>query len=1066
MLIKTYLKLIVITCCSVLSVGAQSSISLQGTWHIALDFGNIGISQGFSEKRFESTIKLPSTLDENKLGAKTQGSDYGILTRTHKYIGAAWYSKEIEIPKKWKNQNIILFLERVMWQSEVWVDGKKMDAQDDLNTPHRHHLGKLKPGKHMLSVRVNNDMVYNMGDKGHAYGDYTQIRWNGILGRIELQARPDVRLNNLTTWPNVANNALTLKFKVENSSEKNTAANVSYKITNKQSGKVVFKGEEKIITTSHALNHSKTIVFNEPVKTWDEFNPNLYAVEVVLRQGKTQDKAETTFGFRDLTASNSKILVNNNPVFMRGNLDCVHFPLTGYPSTDVSEWERIFKIYKNHGLNHVRFHSWCPPEAAFIAADKLGIYIQAEIIWIDWWMSVVRPTRPEMTTLGLPKGLGENPSADAYVQASIKKMIEAYGNHPSFAMFCIGNELGNSNFDVMESWVKPYKESDNRRLYSVSTARKIMPLDQYMVTHNIPKVGRTYGLNYQGTDFDWETNYSQAAIPIIAHEVGQFPVYPLWSEIDKYTGVLEARNLKMFKEEARQNGLLKYNEAFQKSSGALQTLLYKAMIEAFYRTPSCAGFQMLSMTDYSGQGEALIGWLDSFWDSKGIVSPQEFSNYGSAVVALARFPKYVLSAGENFQAQLEIANYSFQNLKGNVQWEITNGKGEIVEKDVFSSTVKQGGITKIGTIDFSTKTITQAEKFTLKLNMSEASISNSWNFWVYPEVERPKTDIIETETLTPEIISKLKNGASVLLLANKADNAMYSYPLQFTPLFWSNSFFPGQTNKTLGFSIEAEHPAFANFPTDYHTDWQWHAISNGRAFIVNGQEGLEPIVQPISDFHINDKLASIFECKIGQGKLLVCGHDLSAPSPVSKQLKNSLLRYMGSSGFNPSFSLNESLALRMFEVRQSGENPLPKGFENAYFFLNCGENIKENGTKPWQNSLDNVVFSMDGFEYEAQVNNVWKTETNSGWEGSEIVFSLKTPNGLIGNLCIEFEGLEGALAGKMYIENRDFDLKTDKDNWARLLVMREDTNKGTVTFKAIAPQGKNIKITKIAFVRN
>ena len=149
---------------------------------------------------------------------------------------------------------------------------------------------------------------------------------------------------------------------------------------------------------------------------------------------------------------------------MRGNLDCLHFPLTGYPSCDIQEWERIFRIYKSYGLNHVRFHSWCPPEAAFTAADRIGIYIQAEVLWIDWWMSVVRKERPEMTTRGLPKGLGHNPSADKFVPEELQRMIEAYGNHPSFTMLCIGNELGNSNFDIMQQWIKSLQEKDPRRL--------------------------------------------------------------------------------------------------------------------------------------------------------------------------------------------------------------------------------------------------------------------------------------------------------------------------------------------------------------------------------------------------------------------------------------------------------------------------------------------------------------------------------------------------------------------------------------------------------------------------
>lgn len=306
-------------------------------------------------------------------------------------------------------------------------------------------------------------------------------------------------------------------------------------------------------------------------------------MKVTLEDKKKQfDSREIEFGFREVSHSNSKILVNGKPVFLRGNLDCVHFPLTGYPSCKVEDWEKIFRIYKDYGLNHVRFHSWCPPEAAFIAADRLGIYIQAETIWIDWWMSSEQKDRPEMNTKGYPQGLGKNPSADRYVQQELTRMIDAYGNHPSFVMQCIGNELGNSDFEVMESWMKPLKEKDSRRLYSVSTARKIMPVDQYMATHYINGLGSARGLKGgASTSWDFEDVYSKSNIPVLSHEIGQWPVYPRWSEIKKYKGVLKARNFEEFREQARKNKIEEQNEEFVAASGALNQIMYKYEIESF-----------------------------------------------------------------------------------------------------------------------------------------------------------------------------------------------------------------------------------------------------------------------------------------------------------------------------------------------------------------------------------------------------------------------------------------------------------------------------------------------------
>lgn len=1061
----------IITVCFLISFSdlkAQQVISLEGEWAVQLDPDSMGVQNKFFEKISGDPIKLPGTLDEAGYGTKTIGSDYGILTRKHKYIGPAWYNREIIIPKSWKEKDVILYLERVMWQSQVWVDGKTADTQEGLGTPHYHNLGKLSPGKHLLSIRVNNDMIYNIGDKGHSYGEYTQIIWNGIIGKMELFPQEKISIHNLHSWPDAANNQLTVTFNAKNETGRNNGKLLCRLIDN-QTGETVASFEEIITNSESIFAYRKTLSLDTPVKTWDEFTPNLYTLKVTWEQGKLREEKKAIFGFRDITTSRSKIEVNGHPIFMRGNLDCVHFPLTGYPSCDEDEWERIYRIYKSYGLNHVRFHSWCPPQAAFAAADKVGIYIQAEVLWIDWWMSVINTDRPEMTTRGLPKGLGYNPGADEFVPAELERMIDAYGNHPSFAMLCIGNELGNSDFDVMQKWIEPLHERDNRRLYSVSTARKIMPVDQYMATHNIPNVGGTYGLRGTGTDFDLEANYSKATIPIIAHEVGQYPVYPLWSEINKYTGVLEARNLSGFLETAQKNHIAHLDKSFHDASGSLQTILYKALIETFYRTSSCAGFQMLSMTDYPGQGEALVGWLDAFWDSKGIVTPDEFRCYSNSVVPVARFKDYVWTNDEIFSAHIQVANYGKETLHAPVVWMITSEPGRLIASGEMEAVIEQGKLNDVGSVQYALNPITEAGKYRLAVTVKGQPYHNQWDFWVYPPVIPSESSVLVKEELDDEAIEVLNNGGKVLLLAHQLGKQNNTYELHFTPLFWSNSFFPGQNNKLLGMYIHKSHPALERFPTDNFNNWQWQPVSKGRAFIINKHENLEPIVQPISDFHINDKLASIFECKIGNGKMLVCGHDLTVDSPVAAQLKKSLLDYMGQSNFNPNYLLDEEKALTMFDYTPKAETVVPAEFKDALLYVSCGEKKETNGGDPWQKALDKVEVLDNGMDYEVICDNVWRDEKGVAWTGREITVELRTPNGIIGDLYIQFEDWNNQnRAGIISVEGRDFILDELKgqSRWVKLFVMREDTNKGKITFKAKVTKGGNLMIGKLVFVKN
>lgn len=995
--------------CAPAAVQAHSGpVSLAGEWLVQLDPDSSGESRGYFNRLGGNPVQLPGTLDEAGYGTATQGSDYGILTRKHKYTGPAWYTRQIEIPQTWADQEIELYLERVMWLSEVWIDGRKTDIQEGLGTPHLHKLGRLTPGAHLLTVRVNNDMIYNIGDKGHSYGEYTQIIWNGMIGRIEL--RPARRLQNLKLWPDAATNSLRVTFEASDGA----ADKLQYRITDDS-------GRNVPVRIENAGPGEATLRISGPVRTWDEFTPVLYHLEITAGKGRNKQTEQLTFGFRTLESAKSKIVVNGRPAFLRGNLDCLHFPLTGYPSCEEADWERIFKIYKAHGLNHVRFHSWCPPEAAFAAADKLGIYIQAEVLWIDWWMSIINPDRPEMTTRGLPKGLGHNPSADAFVPAELERMLDAYGNHPSFTMLCIGNELGNSDFGVMQRWIDSLKKEDSRRLYAVSTARQITPADQYMATHHYPGAGNTYGLSGTGSGFDWEATYSKTAIPTLAHELGQYPVYPLWSEIDKYTGVLKARNLEGFRTEADKNRIGHMDSVFHQASGALQTLLYKANIEVLLRTPSCAGYQLLSMTDYSGQGEALVGWLDSFWDSKGIVAPETFRQYGGAVAPLARFDKYIWQSGETFTAGIEVANYGPKELSGPLEWTLaapgdTLGRGAL--RDVK---IESGTLGRCGRIEVPLAKVAQAGKYTLSATIAGTPYRNQWDIWVYPACDPLQaTGVMVADTLDEVVMKRLSDGGRVLLLAHKLGNDSTSTPLAFTPLFWSNSFFPGQSIKTLGLYIDKGHQALREFPTDSHTDWQWQPLCKGRAFVVNDYPQLSPIVQPISDFHINDRLTSLFECRVGSGSLMVCGHDLRDGSPATQQLKYSLLRYMEGPDFKPQVQLTAAQAGDLLGISSAGASQ-----PTVTYTVTC-----------------------DGKRQEA-----------GPWTGKSIEVTLNTPNGILGDLQVVFAG--DSPSGTLEVEGRQSRLSSGK---ASLFVMREDTNDGRVTFRAKAKPGTTLTLSSIELV--
>lgn len=214
-------------------------------------------------------------------------------------------------------------------------------------------------------------------------------------------------------------------------------------------------------------NIESVMPLSSDIRLWNEFSPNVYSLKVSLvdKAAKTTDIRTEPFGMREIKAQNGRLTVNSHPAFMRGTLDCAAFPKTGFPPTDKASWRKVFAACKAHGKNHVRYHSWCPPEAAFAAADEMGMYLEVEC---SGWVN---------TTVTLGDGL----PIDKYIMDESEAMVKAYGNHPSFCMMMYGNEpAGNKQSDYLTRFVSHWKSRDSRRIYSSAGGWPNLPVSDFL----------------------------------------------------------------------------------------------------------------------------------------------------------------------------------------------------------------------------------------------------------------------------------------------------------------------------------------------------------------------------------------------------------------------------------------------------------------------------------------------------------------------------------------------------------------------------------------------------------
>ena len=913
------LVLLAAFCCLNAAAAGRQDISLAGQWRFKLDRADAGIGQKWFERALPDQIKLPGTLTAQGVGDEvTVGTEWagGIVDKSwftapqyakyrspgnvkipfwlqpeKSYAGAAWFQRDFEVPKDWQGKRIVLFLERAHWETRVWVDGKLIGTNQSLSTPHEYDLGQLAPGRHTVSIRVDNRRIVDIGENSHGITDHTQGNWNGIVGRIELRATPPVWLADVQAYPDIERKSVLVKIQVGNCTGKPGSGTLS-----------VGQQTVPINWDARGGEASLEVVLGKAAPLWDEFHPARQRLTLVL-QSPERDVREVTFGLRNISTVGPKFLINGRPAFFRGTLECAVFPKTGHPPTEVAEWKRLIGVAKACGLNLLRFHSYCPPEAAFQAADEHGMYLQVETCW------------PNQSTT-----IGDGKPVDQWVYAETDRILKAYGNHPSFVLMTHGNEpSGKSSANYLAQYVAHFKTLDSRRLWTSGAGWPEISENQFHLVPQPRVQGWGEGLKSRinarppETVTDYRDYISKRKVPVVSHEIGQWCVYPNFDEIPKYTGYLKAKNFEIFRDFLDAAGMGSLAKQFLQASGKLQALCYKEEIESALRTPGMGGFELLGLNDFPGQGTALVGVLDPFWDEKGYVTAKAFRRFCNAIVPLARLPKRVFVASEKLEADLELANFGAAPLADAVvNWKLVAADGKVFARgELPAQTIAVGNSNRLGHVSLDLKGAAAPEKYRLVVGVAGTKYENDWDVWIYPAtLPAEPDDILVTSTFDDDAQQRLQSGGKVLLTIPGQQVGNYDIDpvkLGFSSIFWNTAWTKRQAPTTLGILCDPKHPALAAFPSDDFSNWQWwYLIHRAGALRLDLlPKGVEPVVRVIDDWVTVRPLGLVIEGRVGAGKIVVCGFDLTAggADPVSRQMRASLLGYMASKKFAPKISL-------------------------------------------------------------------------------------------------------------------------------------------------------------------
>jgi len=1035
-----------------MALAAAANLNLQGPWH----------AQG---EGIDAYLTLPGTLADAHLGTKWTYETFkackdrpqtGALVREYQHLGKVRYSRKIQLDDTSCRGPLEISLERVMWASEVFLDGKSLGTCDSLAAPHVYAIPAelATPGEHTLVVEVDNRPRHGFSRYSHSYGPVMQSVWHGLLGTLEIRRAHPLRAARVFAEA-PANGC----FRVEVPDSFDPSAPGAVSVADLT---VRFRSVKPSPYRQGFKLAEFEIVGGEPTY-WSEHLPRLYTL--VLTDRKADYVEQLRFGFRSITTDNAThaIFVNGKRTFIRATLECCNFALTGAPATTKAEWMEIFRRLKHEdGLNAVRFHSWNPPKAAFEAADEIGLYLMPEAcIWTDGWMH------------GADQ-VGHGKSVDDFVKREFAAILGNYGNSPSFISLAIGNELGGANFKVCGGWMKDLKQQDPRHVYFVSTAREVSPGDEIEVTHAIPGVGGCRTHLQPSTDWDYENAYSRGKVPVMSHEIGQWPVYPMWEELQKYTGVLKPWNIEQYRRVAEQNGVLDRNRRYHEASAKLSRLFYKDEVESFLRTPSCAGCQLLGVQDFTGQGEALIGWRDPFYDLKaGYTKETSFAHIWGPQNFLARFSKFIWTVDETFQATLQVRNLTEKEIPAGTKFPyiFADRAGEFA----VAKSIAPGELATVGELKFPLNQVAlDCAKQSRALELVFGT--NRWRVWLYPANEAASTlpaDVVETDNFDVAKATLAKGGKVLFTGTTKS-----STQARFRAVYWSANWFPSRDKlgATLGTWFDVEHPVFAGFETEDWTDWQWYRLMNGaKLYDLSAlPKDFEPLALSVNDFHYNILSGELFEAKVGKGYFLACGFDLSKDLPEAKRLRNSIYAYLARGVFPKAREVKLTALEAAMGPKVMGKPAkvqVPAEYATAPLYIEAATGLKtSNRNFAWDRGDDGaklpngVSYTVEG---KGRYFGSWYDENGRYWFGDKMKVTITGMDPMNGTLLVRLrDPNQNGRTGKIVFEGNAHAVPKHQQNpqgilWLKLPVIRENFLDGKLELTTEVKTGPNLMIDRV-----
>ena len=718
---------------------------------------------------------------------------------------------------------------------------------------------------------------------------------------------------------------------------------------------------------------------------WHVNAPHLYAYTLTAVCSDGEKKESGKFGVRSLSTNGREILLNGEPLYIKGFIRgaTAHDHGDDGKLGEEAFYRKNILAAKKFGFNYVRFHSAVPSEEFFRVADELGILVHIELRMPEDIYNNLR----EMTTNGSML------APDEYIVEVVEKLF----SHPSLAVYCIGNEIRNLKYSGRVKEIYDIIErEDGTRLFLDTCAwgangRALVDFDVQHMSYYFP-----FGAHadmFENTD-SLSVVESAAERPVIsagknatAMRTLEYGVPLLAHEVCHYTALRDYDTLKAKFEASgtecpwwvdeelkmiRLKGYAdRYGEMF-KASKYFQRECWKTAFEAIRSSKLLGGFHFLQFAD-TDVYENSNGVVDCF-DDENFVSSADFLRFNGDTVLLADLGGRLFFAGQNITVPVSVSHYGESVLQADIVYSLKNARGETcAEGALVNADISKKGLYGLCNLHLRLPETETSELLTLEISLrvgGQPLVKNEWRIWVYRRLPAltyaqfcsyDEGGVLITDDIK-KAFSSLKKGKKVCLIyrqdftrhllhkdMQKMEYAFKASWNRFKPVIWDRGtnyggICSGALLTRYGFAAEKYYDFnlsvlsedcdkinLDDFPCAVNSLITGIDKSSRDRFDAYKDCFNLPELQ--YDRTLRD-FSYLFELKAGKGKLLVCGLNmthLDENEPSTRCMAEFIRKYMHSSDFAP--KTGTELKVLLGYMKQCAEKPVRESMMTQFWAL-------------------------------------------------------------------------------------------------------------------------------------